>query len=407
MTGWRAASITIALWALLGSLGAPVTASEPIRIGASLAMTGIYAALGQNQHRGYELCVKHTNDKGGVLDRSVELVMYDDQSDPKTAIGLYEKLITVDKVDVVLGPYSSGITEAVANVNEKHKMPMVAPMAAATGIYKKGRQFIFMVQSPAEVYLEGFVDLVVTHGLSSIAFMNQDTLFPRATVEGAIKLAKRKGLRIVFRGTYARGTKDFSPILTKVRAANPDAIGAATFFDDAVGITRDLKRLNMNPKMYGVTVGADLAKFHEMLGQDAEFVYGASQWMPELVTLRAGGMIPIARQYPGAKEFTESYRKEYPGADFSYHAAGGYAGCQILIEAIRRAGSLDGEKIRDTILRMDLNTVYGGFRVDREGIQVSHRMVTFQRQDGEKVIVWPEELTARKPRFPTPPWSQR
>ncbi len=155
-----------------------------------------------------------------------------------------------------------------------------------------------------------------------------------------------------------KGTTDFSAILAKVRAANPDVLAAATYFEDAVAITRQLKELNVNPKMFAVTVGGDLPKFYEILGRGAEFVYGASQWEPELVTLRAGGLIPIARQYPGAREFVESYRKEFPGAELSYHSAAGYGGCQVLMEAIRRAGSLDSEKIRDAILKMDLNTVY-------------------------------------------------
>ncbi|MGH7279231.1 MAG: ABC transporter substrate-binding protein, partial [Candidatus Rokuibacteriota bacterium] len=103
-----------------------------IRIGASLSLTGTYAALGHNQHRGYQLCMKHVNEKGGVLGRKIEFVLYDDQSQPATGVRLYERLITQDKVDAVLGPYSSAITEAVANVNEKYKMPMVAPMASTT-----------------------------------------------------------------------------------------------------------------------------------------------------------------------------------------------------------------------------------------------------------------------------------
>ena len=118
-------------------------------------------------------------------------------------------------------------------------------------------------------------------------------------------------------------------------------------------------------------------------------------------------MIPIARQYPGAREFVESYRKEFPGADLSFQSAAGYGGCQILVEAIRRAGSLNGEKLRDAILKMNHNTVYGAFRVDRDGVQVAHKMLLVQWQDGKKVIVWPEELAANQPRFPTPPWSQR
>ena len=136
-------------------------------------------------------------------------------------------------------------------------------------------------------------------------------------------------------------------------------------------------------------------------------MYGASQWEPDLVTLRAGGLVPIARQYPGAREFVESYRKKFPDAELSYHSAQGYGGCQVLMEAIRRAGGLENEKLRSAILELDFNTVFGAFRVDSRGLQIAHRNVLFQWQDGKKVIVWPEELAPGKPRFPTPPWSQR
>jgi len=389
-------------WVLVAALAAALTAvsvppglsQSPIRIGASLSLTGTYAAPGQNHHRGYQLCAKHVNDKGGVLGRKIEFVLYDDQSQPATGVRLYEKLITQDKVDLIMGPYSSPITEAVANVNEKYKMPMVAPMASTTSIFKKGRKFIFMVQSPAEVYLEGLLDMAARKGLKTVALINEDTLFPKATVQGTIELAKKRGLQVVFVEAYPKGNTDFSAILTKVSASNADVLGAATYFDDAVAITRQMKELNVNPRMYGVTVGGDLPKFYELLGRNGEFVYGASQWEPEL-------------PYPGSKEFVEAYRKEFPGADLSYHSAGGYGGCQILVEAIRRAGSLDGERIRAEILKVDTNTIYGAFKVDPDGFQATHKMVMFQWQDGKKVIVWPDDLAAGAARFPTPPWNQR
>ncbi len=375
-------------------LWTPAAAQAPIKIGASLSLTGTYAALGQNQQRGYRLCAKHVNEKGGVLGRKIEFVVYDDQSQPATGVRLYEKLITQDKVDLVMGPYSSAITEAVANVNEKYKMPMVAPMASTTAIFKKGRKFIFMMQSPAEAYLEGLIDVAAKKGLKTVAIVNEDTLFPKATVQGTIELAKKKGLQVVFVEAYPKGNTDFSAILTKMKAANPDVIGAATYFDDAVAITRQMRELNVNPKMYGVTVGGDLPTFYQLLGKNAEFVYGATQWEVEL-------------PYPGSKAFLESYTKEYPGVDLSYHSAGGYAGCQVLAEAVKRAGSLDGEKIREAILKTNTDTVYGGFKVDQDGFQISHKMVMFQWQEGRKVIVWPDELAAGKARFPTPPWSER
>jgi branched-chain amino acid transport system substrate-binding protein len=395
----------LAVWVWAVAPGAEPQA--PIRIGASASRTGAYAAQGQNQLRGYQLCVKHTNEKGGVLGRKLQLLVEDDQSDAATAVRIYERLITQEKVDLTLGPFGSPLVEPVANVTEKHRMPMMAATAATTSIYKKGRKFIFMVQSPAETYLEGFVELVVRNGLKTIALIHEDSLFPRAVVTGAAAFARKRGLHVVFTQAYAPGTTDFFPILTKLRATTPDAVGAGTFFEDAVAITRQMKQLDINPKMYAATSGAALPKFHEALGRTAEFVYVPSQWEPELVMLRAGGLIPIARQYPGAREFVEAHMREYPGADLSFQTASGYGGCQVLAEAIKNAGSLDREKIRDAILKLELNTVHGAFKVDQDGFQIAHKMVTFQWQEGKKVIVWPEELAPGKPRFPTPPWSQR
>jgi len=382
-------------------------AQQPIRIGASLSQTGAFAELGQNQLRGYQLCIKHANEKGGVLGRKLELVFEDDQSQAADAARIYEKLITQDKVDAILGPYSSPITEAVADASEKHRMPMVAPNASTTSIFRKGRKFVFMVTSAAEVYLEGLIDIAAKRGLKTVVVINEDTLFPKASAQGTVELAKKMGLQVVLAESYPKGTTDFSALLRKVAAAKPDVVAAATYFDDAVAITRGLKALDINPKMYGVTVGGDVPKFHEVLGRDADFVYGGSQWLAELVTLRAGGLIPIARQYPGAAEFVEFHNKEFPGAGFSYQTVAGYGGCQIFVEAIRRAGSLDSGRIRDAILKFDTHTAYGAFKVDEGGFQTAHKMVTFQWQDGKKVIVWPEELAADRPRFPTPPWNKR
>ena len=406
---WRTASLlfSTSVVVLLGALATTGDAQPPLRIGASLSQTGAYAAIGQNQLRGYRLCVKHANEKGGVLGRRIELIVEDDQSQVPTAVAIYEKLITRDKVDLLLGPYYSSTVDAVADVSEKYRMPMVAATGAATSIFKKGRRFVFMVQSPAEVYLEGFIDMATKRGLKTVALIHEDTLFPRAVAHGALELAKKHGLSVVLVEAYPRGTTDFSSILTKVRVANPDVLAAGTPAEDAVTITRQLRELNVNPKMFAVTTGVDLPQFYQILGRGAEFVYGPSQWEAELVTLRAGGLIPIVRQYPGAREFVESHRKEFPGAEISYHSAAGYGGCQVLIEAIRRAGSLDGEKVRAAILKMDVNTVHGAFKVDPDGFQIAHKMVIFQWQDGKKVIVWPEELAPVKARFPTPPWSQR
>jgi branched-chain amino acid transport system substrate-binding protein len=398
---------SLAALALFGAACSVVEAQQPIRIGASLSQTGAFATLGQNQLRGYQLCIKHVNEKGGLLGRKLQLVVEDDQSQAPVAVGIYEKLIAQDKVEAILGPYSSPITEAVANVSEKYRMPMLAANAATTAIFRKGRRFVFMMHSAAEVYHEGLIDIAVKRGLKSVAVIGEDTLFPKATIQGTVELAKKRGLQVVLVESYPKGTSDFTALLRKIAAANPDVVAAATYFNDAVAITRGLKELDINPKLFGVTVGGDLPKFHSTLASAAEFVYGASQWEAELVTLRAGGLIPIARQYPAAAEFVEAHNKEFPGAGLSYHTAAGYGACQIFVEAVRRAGSLDGERIRDAILKFDTHTVYGAFKVDEGGFQIAHKMVLFQWQDGKKAIVWPEDLAPGRPRFPTPPWKQR
>ena len=403
----RIARLVVADALLLVALGGTAHAQAPIKIGASVSTTGSFAALGQNQFRGYQLCVKHANDKGGLLGRKIELVTEDDKSDPATAVQIYERLITEKRVDAILGPYGSAGADAVAAVSEKHRMPMIAPLASTSAIYKKGRKYVFMVLSPAEAYLEGLLDVAAKRGLKTVAVIHEDTLFPNTAAAGTVEIAKRKGLTVVFNEAYPKGTADFAALLTKVRAANPDVLAAGTYFEDAVAITRQLKTLDVNPRMFGLTVGADLPKFYETLGKSAEYVFGATQWDPSLLTLRAGGLIPVARQYPGAREFVEDYQKTFPGADLSYHSAAGYSGCELLHESIRRAGSLDGERVRAALVKLEMNTVFGPFRVDAGGFQVGHKALMIQWQDGKKAIVSPEELAADKPRVPTPEWSKR
>jgi branched-chain amino acid transport system substrate-binding protein len=388
----KAFGALVAVLAVLDA-GLPAGAQGPIRIGASLSLTGTYAQPGRYQHEGYKLCQKDLNARGGLLGRKVELVVYDDQSLPATGVRLYEKLITEDKVDAVMGPYSSAVSEAVANVTEKYKKLMVAPLAAATEIFKKGRRYVFMILTPAEMYLEGLVDIAAKRGLKTIAIINEDTLFPKASASGTAELAKKAGLQIVFQEAYPKGNQDFSAILTKVKASNADVLAAATYFDDAVAVTRQMKELNVNPKMFGVTVGGDIPKFQELLKQTSEYVYGSTQWESVL-------------PYAGATEFFEAYKKEF-GQEPSYHSAAGYAGCTLYAEAVKKAGTLDSDKLRDTLLAMKTRSMFGDYQVDKDGFQIAHKMVLLQWQDGKKMVVWPDDLANGKPRFPTPPWNQR
>jgi branched-chain amino acid transport system substrate-binding protein len=401
MTFKPLASALLAVAVLLSSL--PATAQGPIRIGASMSLTGTYAKLGKNQGEGYKLCEKDLNAKGGLLGRKIEFVVYDDQSMPATGVRLYEKLITDDKVDGIMGPYSSAITEAVASVSEKYKKVMVSPLAATTSIFKKEprRKYIFMIISPAEIYLEGVIDMGAKRGLKTVAVINEDTLFPKSSAIGTAESAKKRGMQVVFQEAYPKGNQDFSAILTKIKAANPDIIAAATYFDDAVAIARQMKELNVNPKMFGVTVGGDLPEFYDILKAKnsstkdnvAEYIYGSTQWEPVL-------------PYPGAREFHDAYVKEF-GHEPSYHSAAGYAGCMLYVEGVKRAGSLDADKVREALLKLETRTMFGDYKVDADGFQVAHKMVITQWQDEKKVVVWPDDLATGKPRFPTPAWNAR
>ena len=390
--GKRLAPVALA-GVVAASLPLPAGAQTPIKIGASMSVTGTYAKPGSYQKEGYDVCIDELNGKGGLLGRKVELVIYDDQSQPATAVKLYEKLITEDKVDAVMGPYSSAVSEAVANVTEKYKKVMVAPLAATTSIFKKGRKYIFMVITPAENYLDGLIDMAAKRGLKTVAIINEDTLFPKASAAGTAEAAKKRGMQVVLQEAYPKGNTDFSALLVKIKAANPDVIAAGTYFDDAVAITRQMKELNVNPKMFGLTVGGDLPEFYDLLKQNAEYIYGSTQWDESL-------------PYPGQKEFLAAYTKKFKHEP-SYHAAAGYAGCLIYGEAVKRAGTLDADRVREQLLKMEIKTAFGDYKVEADGFQVAHKMVMLQWQDGKRVVVWPDDLASGKMRYPTPEWGKR
>jgi len=391
--------IAIRLVALLASItlllagAVPAPAQSPLRIGASLSLTGTYAKPGLYGREGYALCQKHLNAGAGVLGRPIEFVIYDDRSDPQTGVRLYEKLITEDRVEAVLGPYSSAITEAVANVAEKYRKLLLAPLGSAGSIWEKGRRYVIMMVSPAESYLEGLLDLAARNGLKTVAFIYEDTLFPKTSVRGAMASARKRGLEIVFVEAYPKAQTDFAALLTKIRAIRPDVLAAATYFDDVVAITRQMKDLDVNVKMFGTTVGGDLPEFYKALGRTGEYVYGASQWEPSLT-------------YPGAHEFAATYEAEFNRTP-SYHAAAAYAACMLLAESINRTGSLDPDRLREYLFKLQTITAFGGFDVDERGYQIGHRMVTIQWQDGRQVVVWPDDVATGKIRYPTPPWGQR
>ena len=171
------------------------------------------------------------------------------------AIKLYEKLITEDKVDILLAPYSSGITEAVANVNERYKMPFVAFGAASTPIWEKGRKYIFSIVDIAENYQKGAVHLARQIGVKRAAIIGEDSLFPRQSAKGAKDWAKKLGIDIVVEENYPIKQTDFTALLQKIRGAGAEAIFSNSYFADAAAQLRQLREQNINLKLFSSTVG--------------------------------------------------------------------------------------------------------------------------------------------------------
>jgi len=388
-------SFVVVLFGVLIIGAQPSMAQQPIRLGVSLSITGKqYSIQGSYGREGYLLCQKHVNAQGGVLGRPIEFVIYDDGSDEKTAVRLYEKLIAEDKVDAVLGPYGSAITDAVADVTEKHRKLMLAPMAATTSIWEKGRRYLIMMFAPVEGLSEGLLDLAARNGLKRLAVIKLDGLVANAAAKGASELAKRNGLELVFSETYPNGTTDFSDLLNKVKATKPDVLVAASIrLQDLVTITRQMRGVGLNVAMFSAVPYGLLPDYYKQLGKEAEFVYSGSFWETGLA-------------YPGNREFVAAYEKEFNRAP-AVQSAGAYAGCQLLAEMVRRTRSLDSDKLREALLTLKTKTIVGDFAVDERGFQIAHKAITIQWQDGKQVVIWPDELASGKLRFPTPPWNAR
>jgi len=374
----------------------PITGSEqtdpPIRIGATMSQSGAYSTQGIAAKNGYLLCEQDTNSEGGVLNRNIEFVIYDDQSSSQVAIDLYEKLITEEGVDAIMGPYGSTLTEAVAPVTERHRMVHISPLAATSSIWEQGRQYLFMILPPAELFLAGLIEMAYENDLRSVAIIQENQLFPKAAGSGAADLAREKGMEVNIVYTYNSGRTDFSGFLKTVKYAEIDVLAmAASSLDDFITITKQMKELDVDVKMFG-TSGA-VTPYQEALGEDAEYAYGLSAWEPGLPN-------------PGIDQFVESYRNRFQ-IEPSFHAAAAYASCQIFMEAIRRAESLDSDLLREELLAMEIQTILSNYAVDERGYQIANSGLFIQWQDGEKVIVWPADLAQEKPRFPTPNWGQR
>ena len=379
----------------VGPAGAGHRANNEVLLGGAISQTGQYAEPAGRQVNAIKLWADEVNGRGGLLGHKVVLRLLDDKSDTQTSIKLYEKLITEDKVDVLLAPYSSGITEAVANVNERYKMPFVAYGASSTPIWEKGRKYVFNIVAVAEDYQKGAIHLAKQIGVKSIAIIGQDSLFPRQAAKGAKEHAKQVGIEVVLEENYPVKQTDFTALLQKIKGAGAEAIISNSYFADSAAQLRQMRELNLNFKLYSSTIGPSLPNFPEQVGGVAEYVLGYSQWEP----------LPQILKHPGMKEFIEAYEKRY-GEKPNYHAGNAYGALQVTEAALKKVGSFDNEKLREALASIEVHSAFGRYKVDARGLN-SHEGLTFQVLKGQRKVVWPEKWAETKAELPMPEWSKR
>ncbi len=370
-----------------------VHAAEPIRVGVTASLTGAYAAPGTDLLEGLKMWAYDVNARGALLGREVEIVYYDDQSDPNTSARLYEKLISDDTVDLLIGPYSSDVTLAASNVAEAHGFPMVSPSASAEDIWSRGYRNIFQVDTPATRYMDLLIESASDAGLTTIALAYGGSDFPRGVARGVRTKAAATGMKLVFDQEYRENSTDFTDLVRRMKASRPDLVIGGTYLDDSIALVREAKRQNFSPKAIAFTVGPALAEFGDTLGPDADGILGVVAWM-------RGGSVPMAYDF--------SFRyKEKTGRNAGVHAAYGYAAGQVLEAAVRLANSLDRDAVRAQLREMKFGSLLGRYRVEDSGRQVAKETFVMQWQDGHRLLVLPRELRDNPIIYPLKPWSER
>ena len=370
-----------------------VTYAKDIEVGTSVALSGKYARTGQEQLQGFQMWVEEVNARGGLLGQKVHLVHYDDESKPETGAKLYEKLITDDKVDLLIGPYSSDVTMAASTVAEKHNFPMVSSGASASEIWERGYKNTFGLYTLAETYMDEIIALGKAKGLKKIALIYENTAFPRAVASGVKAKAKKFGMQIVFEEEYGKASTDFSSMIIKIKAKKPDIVIGGSYLPDSVAFMRQAKENRLYAKVFAFAVGPGLPDFGTNLGLDAEGVMGNTQWEPTL-------------KLPGAKEFSEKYKIRH-GHEPGYHAGGGYGAGQVLEAAVKKAGSTDKDKLREALATLDTVTAFGRFKVDATGKQIGKPGYWVQWLNGERHVVLPAEVATAKVAYPFRDWGKR
>ena len=402
----------------LAALGAGVLAAAPtaagvegdtVYLGATVSLTGKYSVNGEHTQRGYDLAVRTINDAGGItVDGTrykLAIVYHDDESTPALGAQLAERLIGQDGVEFMLGPYSSGLTQAVAPITERNGVPMVEANGASLQLFDQGYRYLFGVLSTSEQYLASAVALAAElaeregRGADSLtlaaAFENDP--FSQDVRAGVLADAARRGIEVVIDDRLPPELDDMAATLAKAKALEPDILVVSGHAKGAALVIRQIEEMRVDVPMLAIT-HCDSADVIGKFGAAAEYTLCASQWAPTLTYADA--------LFGSAADFARTFEATYGYAP-PYQAAESAAAVLVFADAFERAGGFDRDAVRDALAATDMQTFYGNIRFDDTGKNVAKPMVLYQIQDGAYVVVAPTRWAAAEVRHPTPAWSER
>lgn len=366
-------------------------AAQPIKIGCTVSQSGKYADSGSYYKEAYLMWQDEINSAGGLLGRPVKLIIHDDESSADKAVGLYERLISGDKVDLILGPYTSTIVYPVARIAEKYNMVMLQGGGTAGKIFKAGFKNMFLtLPGFSEQHSIGFFEYLNTlpknKWPTKAAVIYGDKSASIANASGHKTRCEENGIKVVLDEKYPADITDLTSVLTKAKNMGADLLMAGTYFPDAVLIARTISELKYKPKYVLMTAGISDYKFGEVLGSVANNIMGTAWWHDSVIF---------------SLSWTKRYKKRF-GRIPDYHASGAYAAAQILEKSVKATNSLDNTKLREYISSHSFDTVIAqGLSFDDRGAP-SYSMVTLQWQGGDLKVVWPTKAQTAKPRVYAP-----
>ena len=375
--------------------------AKTIKLGCAISFTGGKSRTGKLYRDSYNMAVEQINKSGGIKVGSqkymLKIVYYDDKSSPTESSRLVEKLITQDKVNFLLGPYSSGITIPNSIVAQRYKIPMIEGGGASGKIFSRGNKYIFGTLPPAGQYFKSTLEMLkgFNPAPKTLAILYSDDKFDISVAKGTKKLCGEMGFKLVRFEKYAEGASDFTSVLTKIKSIKADAVLVAGHTEEALNFTQQAKELNVCPKLISMTVGPSEADFRKSLGKDAEYIFGVASWSTQM---NFKGYL-----FKDTQEFVKLFKAKYK-YDPDYHNASAIADIAVFKNAIEQAGSLNPAAVRDKISATALDTIYGTVKFSKNG-QIMGTSVVLQIQGGQVYQVFPSSV--KKPAYPIPCWKDR